>query len=102
MVRDYVRFLGLQGVRSARLSYGNILVALHVRFTPNTSTGTVLNESLLEQLRLLQRQNEFRCADLYDKMIEVGKLIDPEQNWVLKSEEIEELSNIRKEHYGKQ
>ncbi len=99
MLRSYVKFLGLQGVRSARLSYGNFLVALHVRFTPNTSTGTVINEALLEQLRLMQRNNEFRCADLYDKMIEAGKEIDPDQKWVLKSEEIEELSNIRKEHY---
>ncbi len=99
MVRNYAKFLGLQGIREARLYYGNFLVALHVRFTPNTSTGTVINESLLEQLRLLQRKNEFRCADLYDKMIEVGKEIDPSQTWILKSEEIEELSNIRKEYY---
>ena len=100
MLRNYAKFLGLQGAREARLYYGNFLVALHVRFTPNTSTGTVINESLLEQLRLLQRKNEFKCASLYDKMIEVGKEIDPDQTWVLKSEEIEELSNIRMEQYG--
>ena len=99
MLRSYVKFLGLHGVRNFRLTYGNFLVALHVRFTPNTSTGTVLNESLLEQLRLLQRKNEFECYSLYDKMIELGKEIDPQQTWVLKSEEIKELSNIRKEYY---
>lgn len=102
MLIQYAKFYKLQTSRAIRLRYGNFIVGLHVRFTPNTSTGTVLNEALLEQLRLLQRKNEFRCHAIWDEMIKVGKLIDPQQTWVMKSEEIEELSNVRKESYGKQ
>lgn len=74
-MNDYIRFYSLYIERIAWGKLSNVLVALHVRFTPNKATEDTFREMILEQIRNNQRKIEFKRWSLFCKMEEIGKKI---------------------------
>lgn len=70
---DIIRFYVLYSKRIAWQKLSNLLVALHVKFTPNKATDDTFREMVLEQLRYRQRLIEARRWSLWLEMEQIAK-----------------------------
>jgi hypothetical protein len=66
------RVAGLILKRKAYLKYGNLLVYLHFRYSPNNATEDTLREMLLEFLRKRIRKNEQYTYTLWIKIFNIS------------------------------
>ncbi len=70
---DILRFYILHSKRFAWGKLSNLIVALHVKFTPNKATEDTFREIVLEQLRYRQRLIEAKRWTLWLEMEQIAK-----------------------------